>query len=279
MLDVGCGAGAASLALVPPAGSVVGVDVSTAMLDAFAAGCRARGVPTRRCWGSGRGGGSVDVADVVVCHHVAYSVRDVVAFVVELTGRARHRVVVELGAVHPSVALAPMWRHFWKLDRPRGPTAGDFLAVLTEAGIEPVGGPGARAAPLRSTADAVDVARRRLCLPEERRDEVARALAGAPALAQRTCGRSPGPATRERAPRALDSGRGCVSPVRRSTPEHAQAPASASSASSGAWTPGRRRHDGAGRGRAAVEAGDERARLPGDQLAGGEVPRPPSPRS
>src|SRR4051794_15132509 len=177
VLDVGCGAGAASLALVPPAGSVVGLDVSTAMLDAFAAGCRARGVHYQAVLGDWpTAAGIVDVAHVVVCHHLAYSMRDVLAMVVELTGRARHRVVVELGAVHPSVGLAPMWRHFWKLDRPRGPTAGDFLAVLTEAGIEPVvaQAPGRRH--IHSAAHAAEVARRRLCLPEERREEVARAL-------------------------------------------------------------------------------------------------------
>ena len=177
VLDVGCGAGAASLALVPPAGSVVGVDPSQAMLDAFVTGCRARRVKYRAVledWPAAAA--SVDAADVVVCHHVAYNVRDLLAFVVELTGCARRRVVVELAAVHPSVVLAPMWRYFWKLDRPRGPTAGDFLAVLTEAGIEARVSQSPGRVHLRSDAEAVDVARRRLCLPEERRDEVAKAL-------------------------------------------------------------------------------------------------------
>jgi SAM-dependent methyltransferase len=177
VLDVGCGGGAASLALVPPAGSIVGVDTSTAMLEAFAVACRARGVVYQVVQGEWPvAAAEVDVAHVVVCHHVAYNVRDLVAMVVELTGRARHRVVVEIGAVHPSVALAPMWRHFWRLDRPRGPTAGDFLAVLSEAGIEPVvaQAPGRRH--VHSKADMVEVTRRRLCLPEERREEVARAL-------------------------------------------------------------------------------------------------------
>jgi SAM-dependent methyltransferase len=177
VLDVGCGAGAASLALVPPAGLVVGVDASAAMLDAFTVACRARGVPYQAVQGEWPvAAGDVDVANVVVCHHLAYSVRDVVAMVVELTGRARARVVVELAAVHPSVALAPMWRHFWKLDRPRGPTAGDFLAVLNEAGIEPLVAQAPGRPHVRTKADAVDVARRRLCLPIERQAEVERAL-------------------------------------------------------------------------------------------------------
>ena len=181
ILDVGCGAGAASLALVPPAGSVVGLDRSSAMLDAFGAACRARGVHYQAVLGEWPAAAAiVDVAHVVVCHHLAYAMRDVVAFAVELTGRARYRVVVELGAAHPSVALAPLWRYFWKLDRPRGPTAGDFLAALTEAGIEPVVAQAPGRPPVKSAADAAAVARRRLCLPLEREAEVARALAVVP---------------------------------------------------------------------------------------------------
>ena len=64
VLDVGCGAGAASLALVPPAGSVVGVDPSQAMLDAFVTGCRARRVKHRAVledWPAAAA--SVDAAD------------------------------------------------------------------------------------------------------------------------------------------------------------------------------------------------------------------------
>ena len=44
VLDVGCGGGAGSLPLVPPAGVLVGVDQSAAMLEVFAAGATRRGV-------------------------------------------------------------------------------------------------------------------------------------------------------------------------------------------------------------------------------------------
>src|SRR3954451_10044195 len=84
VLDVGCGAGAASLALVPPAGSVVGLDSSSSMLDAFGAACRDRGGHYQATRGEGPpAAGIVDVAHVVVCHHLAYAMRDVVAFAVE----------------------------------------------------------------------------------------------------------------------------------------------------------------------------------------------------
>src|SRR5438270_12567795 len=44
VLDVGCGGGAAGLALVPPAGRVTGFDQSQELLDLFAAGAAERGV-------------------------------------------------------------------------------------------------------------------------------------------------------------------------------------------------------------------------------------------
>jgi SAM-dependent methyltransferase len=182
VLDVGCGAGAAGLALVPPAGSLVGVDESPVVLARFRSTCEARRVHYDTVEGSwpaaARGMGRFDV---VVCHHVLYNARDVVAFVVALTGRARRRVVVELAGEHPSLRLAPLWKRFWGLDRPRGPTARDALAVLGEAGVEPV----VETAPrgrlhARSARDTVAIVARRLCLPEGRHDEVAAALAELP---------------------------------------------------------------------------------------------------
>jgi SAM-dependent methyltransferase len=177
VLDVGCGAGAAALALVPPAGFVVGVDSAPAMLAAFGAACIRRGVLYDAVLGEWPTVASqVSAADVAVSHHVAYNARDVVAFIVELTGRARRRVVVELAAVHPMRPLGPLWRHFWNLERPPGPTAGDFLAVLRELDMEPVVEQAPGRPHLRSFDDAVTVTRRRLCLPVEREPDVAAGL-------------------------------------------------------------------------------------------------------
>jgi SAM-dependent methyltransferase len=182
VLDVGCGGGTAGLALVPPAERLVGVDESPAMLTRFMAACRARDVHGEAVEGSWpEVARRVHRADVVVCHHVLYNVRDVVAFVVALTGRARRRVVVEIAAQHPLRRMAPLWQHFWKLDRPDGPTAGDFLAVLAEttirAKVEQFTGARRHG---RSFEDEVRLARRRLCLPPERDAEVAEQLRGLP---------------------------------------------------------------------------------------------------
>jgi SAM-dependent methyltransferase len=175
VLDVGVGAGAASLGLSPPAARLVGVDESADMLSRFAAAAARQGVPVRtvraRWPDAAREAGQ---ADVVVCHHVLYNVADLVPFVRALTSAARRRIVVELTAEHPQSGLNPLWLHFHGLVRPSGPDADDAAAVLEEVGITPeverFTGP-----PARSQVDRkalVAFARRRLCLPAERDPEV-----------------------------------------------------------------------------------------------------------
>src|SRR5439155_5684256 len=75
VLDVGCGAGAASLALVPKAGALIGVDPSAEMLRAFTEKAGAAGVPATAIEGSWpEASPRAPGADVVVCHHVVYNV-------------------------------------------------------------------------------------------------------------------------------------------------------------------------------------------------------------
>ncbi|MFW2332771.1 class I SAM-dependent methyltransferase [Ilumatobacter sp.] len=177
VLDVGCGGGRSSLALVPPASELIGVDSSGAMLDRYVAAASEAGVARRTVHGTWPAVAEfTPVADVVVCHHVMYNVGDIVPFVVALTGRARLAVVVELPVAHPMAAWAPAWMHFWGLDRPDGPTADDFVAVLRELGVDPEIAVGRRSAlPAAATDPDVFVAgtRRRLCLPADRDDEIA----------------------------------------------------------------------------------------------------------
>lgn len=182
VLDVGCGGGAASLALTPPATSVVGVDSSPEMVAVFADSARRRGVAATAHVGAWPEVASLaGTADVVVCHHVVYNVADITPFVTALDEHARRRVVVELSARHPLSTLNNAWTHFWGIARPTAPTVDDFLDVLSEAGLSahaerwlrP-----ARAAPLEERAAH---ARIRLCLPASRHDEVRDYLAQHPA--------------------------------------------------------------------------------------------------
>jgi cyclopropane fatty-acyl-phospholipid synthase-like methyltransferase len=180
VLDVGCGAGAASLPLAPPADELIGVDTSAEMLEAFEQRARKAAPSVRTVLG-----GWPDVAadspivDVVVCNHVFYNAGELPSFALALTDHARRRAVVELTLTHPQSSLNNLWLRFHGIQRPTGPTADDAVAVLREAGLEP-----SREdwqAPLRGgfadRADLVAWVRRRLCLTADRDPEVADAIA------------------------------------------------------------------------------------------------------
>ncbi len=185
VLDVGAGAGASSLHLVPPGGRLHAVDSQPSMLRALEREADARGVAVTTYHGAWPDlAADVPVCDVVVCAHVLYNVPDLVPFVRALTSHARGLVVVELTERHPLVRLAPMWERVHHQPRPDGPTADLAAEVLGEAGVVgPSRVSALREPPERTGALAeewVDLTRRQLCLPPERRAEVVDLLAQFP---------------------------------------------------------------------------------------------------
>lgn len=186
VIDVGCGGGVASMALVPPAGVVMGVDNDQAMLDQYALAAARYGARHREFLGTWPAiADEVPEADVVVCHHVAFNVPELGPFLQQLDSHARKRVVLEMPMLHPMSRLSPMWKHFWNLDRPVAPSAHDLVAIAREMGFN---------AQIEVWADAVSwgsrnvksedqrltLARRRLCLNENRTAELAAYLAEHP---------------------------------------------------------------------------------------------------
>lgn len=177
VLDVGAGAGAASLPLVPPAGSVVAVDVSGDMLHAFALEAEAVGAAHREIEGRWP-----DVAaeaprcDVVVCHHVVYNVPDLAPFLVALTAAARRRVVIELTVTHPMVTLGPLWRRFHGIDRPHGPAVEDLLRIADHLGLDYRAEVWCASGEPLPRPDVIRTVRKRLCLPPERDPDIDAAL-------------------------------------------------------------------------------------------------------
>ncbi len=177
VLDVGCGGGRAAMSLVPPAELVIGVDQSPEMLAEFtraaaAAGARSKTVEGR--WPDVAG--LTPVGDVVVCHHVAYNVAEIEPFLFALTAHARLAVVLVLPPRHPLSAWNEAWRHFWGLERPTEPTADDLAEVLAGLGLDAERWDVPRPPLARATADPdllVRSARRRLCLTEDRDQELA----------------------------------------------------------------------------------------------------------
>lgn len=181
VLDVGVGAGAASLRLRPA--HVTGVDPNTTLLEAFAARAANLGVAHTEVEGTWPDSAPrVPDADVVVCHHLVYNVPDLASFASALASRARRRVVLELTAVHPMAWLAPYWMALHGLAQPATPTAEDAAAVLVALGFAVREQRWQRAVEMIGELSDDHVARiaRRLCLDSSRVPELRHLLATTP---------------------------------------------------------------------------------------------------
>jgi SAM-dependent methyltransferase len=180
VLDVGSGAGAASLPLLPRATSLTAVDSDPEMLEKVSERSSAAGIAARTVVGRWPEiAPEAGPADVVTCHHVLYNVADVRPFVTALTASARRTVVAEITTRHPLVSLNELWLRFHGLRRPVAPTAADLIQILEAMGLRPGHETWRRpgGADYASFDEMVEVTRRRLCLPPERAAEVAAALA------------------------------------------------------------------------------------------------------
>jgi SAM-dependent methyltransferase len=179
VLDVGCGAGAASLPLAFRASRLIGVDASSDMLEEFGKRVRRAGLEATTTEGSWPDvADRTSPADVVLCHHVAYNAPDLREFALRLTDHARVRVVMELTVTHPLSPTNELWLRFHRVIRPERPTADEAEAVLHEAGlpIHRQDWTAPRPGGFATRADLVASVRRQLCLPADRDPEIEEAI-------------------------------------------------------------------------------------------------------
>ena len=174
ILDIGCGGGIAAFAMGQKAGRVMGVDHQNQMLEMFSANAKARNVESSTHEGFWPAiADQVEVADVVVAHHVVYNVMDILPFLAAMNSHARKRVVIEMPQHHPLANLTSAWKYFWNLERPIKPTPKDLLNVLQQMGI--AAHLDLWSGEMRANRDfeqAVEFTRIRLCLPPSRDNEV-----------------------------------------------------------------------------------------------------------
>lgn len=186
-LDIGCGGGVATYALVPHIRKGVGVDHQAEMLTMYTRNGFRFGVDVETIEGSWpEVAPQAPVCDVAVAHHVAYNVPDIVPFLLALNEHARFRVVLELPTAHPLSNMSGAWQHFWGLERPSGPSPLDLIEVVSEMGFAPrlEAWRGAVREGL-SLDQAARFMRVRLCLPPERETEVRDFLANQEPVAER----------------------------------------------------------------------------------------------
>lgn len=181
VLDVGVGAGAASLRLRP--GHIIGVDPSGELLAAFAHRSRQQRIPAMTIQGRWPDvAPQTEIADVTVCHHLVYNVSDLAGFAAELTSHAHARVVVEMTTVHPMAWMTPYWEALHGLTQPDRPTVEDAIEVLTALGIRVRQQRWERHYQMIGETGPDQLARvaRRLCLHPDRYDELRRLLVTIP---------------------------------------------------------------------------------------------------
>jgi SAM-dependent methyltransferase len=186
-LDIGCGGGVATYALVPHIRKGVGVDHQVEMLSMYARNGIRFGVDVETIEGFWpEVAPQAPVCDVAVAHHVAYNVPDIVPFLLALNDHARFRVMLELPTAHPLSNMSAAWQYFWGLERPSGPSPLDLIEVVGEMGFAPHLETWHGAARVDPSFDqAARFMRVRLCLPPERETEVRDFLANQEPVAER----------------------------------------------------------------------------------------------
>ena len=133
VLDVGAGRGRASLPLAREGHHLTAVERDPGMAAGLVADAADLGVEVHLFelpWPEAAA--SVPRADVVMSAHVVYDVPDIVPFLTAMIDHAAEAVVIELSERHPWAGLAPYYRALHGLERPDGPTAEDFAAVVSD---------------------------------------------------------------------------------------------------------------------------------------------------
>ena len=136
VLDVGAGTGRFTLALAPLVQHVTAVEPNAAMLDYLRQDMSEQGLNNisivQTTWEDAPGNLS---ADIVICSHVLYPIKDIVPFLAKLQAAAQRACYLYLRANHIDALTAHLWRHFHGDERCLPPGYIHALDVLFEMGI------------------------------------------------------------------------------------------------------------------------------------------------
>ena len=136
VLDVGAGTGRFSLALAPYSKYITAVEPSAAMMDFLRSDAADKGLSNisyvQATWQAAPDNLQ---ADIVICSHVLYPIRDIEPFLVKLQKATRQDCYCYLRATHIDALTADLWQHFHHDERRIPPSYIHVLDVLYEMGI------------------------------------------------------------------------------------------------------------------------------------------------
>src|SRR6266849_2055659 len=136
VLDVGAGSGRFALALAPLAKQIIAVEPNASMLDYLRRDAQSLNLTnisySQNTWQEA----PADLqADIVICSHVLYPIRDIVLFLAKLQHAARQACYIYMRATPIDALTAPLWKHFHGDDRRYPPGYIHALDILYEMGI------------------------------------------------------------------------------------------------------------------------------------------------
>ena len=136
VLDVGAGTGRFTLALAPQAKHITAVEPSSSMLDYLRQDASERGLTNISYVQTSWQEAPADLqADIVICSHVLYPIRDIVPFLAKLNAATLQGCYLYLFATRLDAQLNHLWRHFHGEERHPPPGYIHALDVLYEMGI------------------------------------------------------------------------------------------------------------------------------------------------
>lgn len=136
VLDVGAGTGRLAIALAPQAKEVIAVEPNAAMLDYLRRDADEQGLSNLTCLQTTWQDAPDDLsADIVICSHVLYPIRDIVPFLTKLKVATRNACYIYMRATSMDALTKHIWQHFHGDERRMPPGYIHALDVLYEMGI------------------------------------------------------------------------------------------------------------------------------------------------
>ena len=136
VIDVGAGGGRLALPLALRCRRVAAVEPSASMANVLLQQMADCHIPNVSLVTSPWEEAEVGVADIVLCSHVLYTIRNIEPFVRKLEAHARERVLTVLFQDRPQARIDPLWQDIHGEARQPLPSLSAFQDVLDELGIE-----------------------------------------------------------------------------------------------------------------------------------------------